>query len=444
MNNNRKNILINILGIMGILVAIFGLMGIIAKEFIMGLILIVTGVSFIIPLLKLNQVHKANEQLKEIERQKNQINIEITQLKENKENEIKSKENEIKKLIDIINSYDEELTVKYVDTRDYSSITSEQIKNELTMLGLKSKDLIKEDKATTHNIVGKKSKINNTIRQILKNFNTDVDLALSKLTYSNIDSTRGKIIKSFEATNKVFTQDEIEIAKEYLDIRLEELNLLYQFYKKVEEEKEQQKAIKEQMIEEEKVRREIEREKRKIEKEETQFKNEQNKLLQYLNKTNNDIERKLYLDKINELEEKLKQLEVDKNNVFERETNTRAGFVYIISNIGSFGENVYKIGMTRRLDPMDRVRELGSASVPFEFDVHAMIFSDDAPALEATLHNYFRNKEVNKVNQRKEFFRVSLEEIEQVVKERYNPTVEFTMIAKAEQYRESLRLQEIN
>lgn len=195
------------------------------------------------------------------------------------------------------------------------------------------------------------------------------------------------------------------------------------------------------MMEEEKARREIEKEKIKIEKEEAQFKNEIGKLMSYLQKAS-DIEKQLYVDKIKELEEKLKLVEKDKANVLEREQNTRAGYVYIISNIGSFGEDVYKIGMTRRLEPMDRVKELGSASVPFEFDVHAMIFSQDAPDLENTLHNTFRSKQVNRVNDRKEFFKVSLNEIESVVKENYNATVTFTMMAEAYQYRETLKIKE--
>ena len=196
------------------------------------------------------------------------------------------------------------------------------------------------------------------------------------------------------------------------------------------------------MIEEEKVRREIEKEKAKIEKEEKQFKGEVDKLMRYLQQSQNDIERNLYNDKIRELEEKIKLLEKDKENVLQREQNTRAGFVYVISNIGSFGEDVYKIGMTRRLEPMDRVKELGDASVPFEFAVHAMIFSEDAPALESALHQTFRSKEVNKVNQRKEFFKVDLKEIEKVVKQHHNATVTFTMVAEARQYRESLRMEQ--
>jgi len=145
---------------------------------------------------------------------------------------------------------------------------------------------------------------------------------------------------------------------------------------------------------------------------------------------------------VKELEAKIEilksELETVKSDVLNREKNTRAGFVYIISNIGSFGENIFKIGMTRRLEPMDRIKELSSASVPFEFDVHALIFSDDAPALESILHSTFREYEVNKVNHRKEFFSIPLEKIEKVVTEHHNATVQWTYDAAAEEYRESL------
>ena len=201
------------------------------------------------------------------------------------------------------------------------------------------------------------------------------------------------------------------------------------------------KKVREQMLEEEKVRREIERKKQALEKDEAQFKNEEKKLMAYLQKSKDDVERQLYIDKIHELQEKLAALEKEKEDVVQREQNARAGFVYIISNIGSFGENVYKIGMTRRLEPMDRIAELSSASVPFAFDVHALIFSEDAPALETTLHQYFDNKRVNKINPRKEFFRVDLEEIKKIVKENHNATVKFVDVPDAIEYRETLKLE---
>ena len=115
---------------------------------------------------------------------------------------------------------------------------------------------------------------------------------------------------------------------------------------------------------------------------------------------------------------------------------TKSGHVYVISNIGSFGENVYKIGMTRRLEPLDRVRELGDASVPFIFDVHAMIYSKDAPALENTLHKVFDTKRVNLVNTRKEFFNVNLEEVEKEAK-KISKEVEFIKTIEAKDYKES-------
>lgn len=143
------------------------------------------------------------------------------------------------------------------------------------------------------------------------------------------------------------------------------------------------------------------------------------------------------LQKKNEIESHLKEIESSLQAIDYREANIKAGYVYVISNIGAFGENVYKIGMTRRLNPMERIDELGDASVPFNFDVHAMIFSDDAPKLEAALHKAFENRKLNMINTRREFFRVSLNEIKQVISENYDKTVEYIEKADAEQYRMS-------
>lgn len=145
-----------------------------------------------------------------------------------------------------------------------------------------------------------------------------------------------------------------------------------------------------------------------------------------------------------ELEGQLSDIDKALNDVDYRQANMRAGYVYIISNIGAFGENVYKIGMTRRLDPQERIDELGDASVPFNFDVHAMIFSDDAPALEAALHRAFENRKLNMVNQRREFFNVTLDEIKEVVKKNFDKTVEFIDVPDAEQYRISMRMKEVS
>ncbi|MCU6719961.1 DUF4041 domain-containing protein [Porcipelethomonas ammoniilytica] len=322
------------------------------------------------------------------------------------------------------------------------NITSEEYKSKYNLSVLREKDIIKDGRAVNIDLYDKlelKKQIENDAKQLLRCFNSETASILLALTVKNIDSSKNKIMRCFETLNKLFSTDKVSLSKKILEIKLEQADLMYAYQYQKEQERLQQKAIREQMVEEEKVRREIEKEKVKIEKEEKQFQNEIAKLMGYMQKSN-EAEKQLYIDKIRELEDKLKKVEADKENVLEREQNTRAGYVYVISNIGSFGDDVYKIGMTRRLEPMDRVKELGDASVPFEFDVHAMIFSEDAPALETILHNTFKNNQVNKVNPRKEFFKVKLDDIEKVVKENFNATVTFTKVAEAAQYRESLRI----
>ncbi len=322
----------------------------------------------------------------------------------------------------------------------YDNLRSDELKNKLVLLKDKEMKLVKENKSLLVTNDSPKRILDYLKKQILRCFNSEMEMLLHSLTFKNVDSIRNKMHRSYDAINKIFEVNGVQITQDYFSVKLEQLTLMYAYLVKHEEEKEQRKAIREQMVEEEKVRREIEREKQKIEKEEIQFRNEIRKLMGYLQKSNNDVEKQLYIDKIQELEEKLKALAIDKENVLQREQNTRAGFVYIISNIGSFGENIYKIGMTRRLDPMERITELSSASVPFPFDVHAFIFSDDAPALEALLHNHFQSQKVNKVNPRKEFFEVDLESIKQVVLSEYNSTVQFVDIPDATEYHESMKL----
>lgn len=144
--------------------------------------------------------------------------------------------------------------------------------------------------------------------------------------------------------------------------------------------------------------------------------------------------------KITALEAQLAEAEAKEQRAKSMAEQTRRGHVYVISNIGSFGEDIYKIGLTRRLDPLDRVKELGDASVPFSFDVHAMVYVDDAPEMENKLHKRFTNRRVNAINHRKEFFNVDLEEIRQAVHELASPDVEFQMTALAEEYRESRKI----
>ncbi len=386
----------------------------------------------------------ANTRLKvnELQKQNTELDAKVKEYYQ-KSGELSDIINEIERERESLRQLEVDTTIATYNFSDYDKITSEECKNEIAMLKTQEQQLIKSGQAVICSVdreaKGMRKLCANNERQILRCFNTECDNILLAVTFKNIDTLRNKLQKSFETLNKIFEVDNVQLTDKLLDIKLKEISLTYTAELKKEAEREEQKAIKAQMLEEEKVRREIEREKNRIEKEEHQFRNEISKLMKYLQKAS-DIEKQLYIDKIQELEDKLKLLEKDKENVLQREQNTRAGYVYVISNIGSFGENIYKIGMTRRLEPMDRVKELGNASVPFEFDVHAMIFSEDAPKLENILHETFRENQVNKVNPRKEFYNVPLEKIEEVVKNNYNATVTFTMIAQATQYRESLKL----
>lgn len=359
--------------------------------------------------------------------------------------EIERLSNERSALLDDIKALELSVTLGMVSIDGYENLKSDEVKNQLALLRVHQDNLIKDGNALiVSNVNTPKRIIESQKKQILRCFNAECVNIIGSVTVKNVDSSRSKIQRSYDVLNKIFLVDGVQITREFLSTKFDELSLVYAYMVKEEEEREQRKAIKEQVAEEEKVRREIEREKQKIAKEEMQFNNEVNKLMAYMRKSSDEVERQLYADKITDLQEKLKELEKDKENVLDREQNTRAGFVYIISNIGSFGENVFKIGMTRRLEPMERISELSSASVPFPFDVHAMIFSEDAPGLETTLHQYFDEKRVNRMNPRKEFFRVDLDEIKQVVLENHNSTVKFVDIPDAMEYRETLKLTEVH
>lgn len=369
--------------------------------------------------------------------------LEINEYKksfESKKEEFEREIDEIKSELKILN---DELIDKYYNLSDYE-MTSEKCKDELVILKTKEKELRENenDIKIDYKICNKNKE--RYVRQILRNFNSEFNNIIFDVKVKNIDKCRNQLNKSFETLNKLYFYTGVSISSDLLKNKLEQLSILYTYELQFQREKEIQKSIKEQMLEEARAEREIQEQKKKIEKDLQQHVTEVNRLMKYLQKAQLDVEKEMYMDKIKELEEKIKTLETDKETVLEREANAKAGFVYIISNIGSFGENIFKIGMTRRLEPMDRIYELSSASVPFEFDVHAMIFSSDAPYLENMLHKHFATKAVNKVNPRKEFFKVDIDEIEKVVKENYNETVKFTKIPVATEYRQSLNLQEIN
>ncbi len=223
---------------------------------------------------------------------------------------------------------------------------------------------------------------------------------------------------------------------EYLFI--EAVKIEYEYYTQKQRIKEEQQALKEQMRQEAAERKALEEERKKIEKEESKYQTQIGTIEEQLNTCTDDEQIKKLEERIKQLQEQMKAVEEKKDKIIQLQ-NGKAGYVYIISNLGSFGDHVFKVGMTRRQDPMDRVKELGDASVPFSFDVHSFIFSDDAVNLENTLHKELNNRRVNKINMRKEFFNVSIDEIEELVY-KYEPTAEFNRTMLAEQYNQGLSL----
>jgi Domain of unknown function (DUF4041)/T5orf172 domain len=281
---------------------------------------------------------------------------------------------------------------------------------------------------------------------ILRAFNGECDAAIFQVKYNNANKLETRINKAFQTINKLSETNRCAIMPSYRDLKLEELYLTHEFLEKKQEEAEEQRRIREQMREEERERREIEKV-RKDSEQEVKIRE------QALEKARREVEQATGQQR-EQLELKLQQMNLQleealaKRNEISRAQMTKSGHIYIISNVGSFGDNVYKIGMTRRIDPEDRIKELSGASVPFPFDIHAMIFSENVPETENLLHQYFRDKSVNKVNERKEFFKVTLDEISSAVEKIAAETqtvkkaeIQFTKVAEAEQYRKTLAIE---
>lgn len=274
-----------------------------------------------------------------------------------------------------------------------------------------------------------------TYKLMLRAFNGECDAALAKVRWDNILKMEERIRKAFETINKSGETQRCHITKEYFDLKIMELRLAFEYQEKVKQMKDEQKNIQQQMREEELARREIEAAKIEAEKEEARYQKALEKAREDALKATGDKVDKLN-EEISKLESQLKSAQEMKDRAISRAQITKSGHVYVISNIGSFGDSVYKIGMTRRLEPVDRVKELGDASVPFCFDVHAMIYSDNAPELENKIQQKFETRRINLVNPRKEFFKITLDEIEEWArKERLD--LQLTKIAEAREYRET-------
>lgn len=292
------------------------------------------------------------------------------------------------------------------------------------------------------------TKSNKTIYHLMiVGLQAEMQLLLYKLSYQKLDETKALVREIFEKYtiiagegNKSILSTLTRFISEIEPLYIELVDIEYRYYIYRQREKEEQQAIKEQMKQEAEERKALEAERKKLDKEESKY-------LSEISRNKELLEIETDNSKMAQLKARLLELELQLSGIEEKKdeitslTTGKAGYVYIISNLGSFGENVFKIGMTRRLEPQQRIDELGSASVPFKFDVHALIFSNDAVDLERILHKRLSGSRINKINFRKEFFQSDIDSLEALVEE-IDPTAEFTKTMYAEEYQQTLAIEQ--
>lgn len=423
--------------------------------------------------LNKKQLEETNKLKSELERYKSiiDIEVEVERQKKSLEQLISSKNTDIKNIETEFNSlnsnYQTALTT-YKNLRKEVSVfeskldliefgvyepiydfeKSDDYREEQNKIIQLQKEMITNDTAATCNtkwtIEGSEAKGQAVVKVykklMLRAFNGECDVLIAKVKWNNVNQMKERMQKLFDAINKLGNGFQVILNNQYLDLKQKELILEFEYQSKRQQEKEEMRAIQEELREEEKAKREFEQAQKEAEKEEVTYQKALDKARKEFEIATGEKHDKLQLQ-IEKLEQELREAQEKKERALSMAQQTKRGHVYVISNIGSFGENVYKIGMTRRLEPIDRVKELGDASVPFQFDIHAMIYTDEAPTLENELHKAFSNKKVNMLNYRKEFFNVTLDEIENKVKE-IGHDAEFSRLPEAMEYRETLAILE--
>jgi hypothetical protein len=327
----------------------------------------------------------------------------------------------------------------------FSFDTSERYKIELVSLRSRLQASIRGDRAATcpheWTVGGDRAKGKKIISQVkklmLRAFNGECESALANVNFSNFDKMEARIVAAYKAINQLGEGFQVSISSEYLALRIDELRLSHEYEAKKYEERELQRAEREKMRDELKAAQEIEQAKEEAESQEETY----HKLLERARKEAAEAtgaQLAELTERVATFEAKLDEARKKKERAIARAQLTKSGFVYVISNIGTFGEGVFKIGMTRRMEPMDRIAELSGASVPFPFDLHAMLYSDNAPELEGALHSFFDERRLNLVNPRKEFYHsIDLKEIEEYVKQ-LGISAQFVEYPEARQYRETV------
>jgi hypothetical protein len=368
-------------------------------------------------------------------------------------NAIKEKRKELNQLRKDIAHANDEIGLQEFGffKRKYNFTSSVKYKVELSNIRMAEKLMVKNNEAgiiiqplTMDGSISKgKTMQKQLIKAAIRGFNGESDAILTKISSSNLEKKLTAIERSWEQLNKIYSKNFIQISQEYLELKKDELRLAAEFELKKQEEKDKLREEKEREKEERKLQAELTKQQLKYDKDITQF---SNAIILAQNKLKNASE-----DEIDELKKQIEQykLKIDALNIEKEELNTKfsnakAGYVYVISNIGSFGEDIVKIGVTRRLTPTDRIDELSSASVPFKFAINALIFNDDAFDLEKRLHQHFNKYRVNKFNNRKEYFKVNLNDIKEYLENDNSLNVEWNENPENFEYEQTLLLEKNN
>lgn len=345
-----------------------------------------------------------------------------------------------------------ELGKKALDLREYADLqddglydyenpaeNSVELSAKLAENRARQKSMVKNKTAvhtttgfTFNNSASKGRKfLNDMSRMALSLYNAEAENCVKSVKAGNLETSIKRLNRCHERIERFGKFIDLYITWEYRHLRIEELQLTAQYMQAVQAEKDAERERKAELREQAKAQKELEAEMARLRKEQEHYRNVLEKMKEQGNQ-----------EEAAKLEARLAEIDKSINDVDYRAANIRAGYVYVISDVGAFGERMVKIGMTRRLDPMDRVRELSDASVPFKFDVHALFFSKDAVSLETMLHHEFEDRRVNKVNARKEFYYCTPQEVLDKLKEKNVAVVEYRVEPEAEEYRISRRIAE--
>jgi hypothetical protein len=401
---------------------------------------------------RIAQMKREFEEHKKLNIKREQDKIDKLQLEKKKLKEqygagsIKYKELS-EKLSELEENYDMIEVGLYKPSFDFG--TSEECKNKLVELYQKQKEMIKAKAAASCSVkwsvgnsrVEGRRMTKRNIDLTLRAFNGECEAGIANVKWNNFDKLQKKIEKAYSDINKFNEPNKIVINKAFKDLRLEQLRVKYQELELRHKEKEEYRVQMEEQRELEKVQKEIEKKIAEAAKEEERDRKALEDAKRALESTYGKENEELQ-NKIKELEERIAHDLAEKERAMSMAQQTKRGCVYIISNIGAFGDNIFKIGLTRRLVPEERIQELSGAAVPFEYDIHAMIRSEDAPALETELHHFFADKRVNLVNGRKEFFNISLEDINNWAKKSGKKIDWLNTMPEARSYRETLSIRE--